>query len=137
MERGGAEQHYEREVYAGESYSCPSSTGVRPIDRKHLARYTLGDKSLETEVLGLFLEQLPNTVEQMRSAATDKDWLRAAHTLKGSSRCVGAWRLARMAEQAERMGGIGNRLACLEAVLRIEAAVEEARSFIVDLCNSN
>lgn len=106
---------------------------VKPIDRKHLARYTLGNAALEEEILGLFLEQLPRTIASLRTAATDRDWVMAAHTLKGSGRCVGAWRLARTGEQAERLGGIANRRACLEAVLRIEAAAEEARKYIAEL----
>jgi HPt (histidine-containing phosphotransfer) domain-containing protein len=124
------------EAYPG----CPVEThvelgmpGVRPIDRKHLARYTLGDTALEEEILGLFLEQLPKTIAMLRAAGTDKDWISAAHTLKGSSRCVGAWRLARTGEQAERLGGIANRRACLEALLRIEDAADEARAYILGL----
>lgn len=110
--------------------------GVNPIDRKHLARYTLGNAALEEEILGLFLEQLPKSIAALRSATTDRDWSMAAHTLKGSSRCVGAWRLARTGEQAERLGGITNRRACLEAVLRIEVAAEEARLFIAEMTAS-
>lgn len=109
---------------------------VRPIDRKHLARYTLGNVALEEEILGLFLEQLPKSIASLRTATTDRDWVVAAHTLKGSSRCVGAWRLARTGEQAERLGGIANRRACLEAVLRIEAAADEARAYIAGLTGS-
>lgn len=125
--------------YGGDGHplaTCDSSeAGVRPVDRKHLARYTLGDAALEEEVLGLFLEQLPKTVAALRSAATDKDWLHAAHTLKGSARCIGAWRLARTGEQAERLGGISSRRQCLEAILRIEDAAEEARHYIVASAN--
>ncbi len=118
------------------SYGAPADGCVRPIDRKHLARYTLGNVALEEEILGLFLEQLPKTIAALRTAATDRDWVVAAHTLKGSSRCVGAWRLARTGEQAERLGGIANRRACLEAVLRIEAAADEARAYIAGLTGS-
>lgn len=121
---GVATTHFDQ-GFGGQGESC-----VRPIDRKHLARYTLGNTALEEEILGLFLDQLPKTIASLRTAATDKEWVVAAHTLKGSSRCVGAWRLARTGEQAERLGGIANRRACLEAVLRIEAAADEARAYI-------
>ena len=106
---------------------------VKPIDRRHLARYTLGNAALEEEILGLFLEQLPKTIASLRLAASDSDWIMAAHTLKGSSRCVGAWHLARTGEQAESLGGIANRRACFEAVLRIESAADEARAFIAEM----
>ncbi len=73
----------------------------------------------------------------MRAAATDREWVEAAHTLKGSARCVGAWRLARTGEQAERLGGIASRRKCLEAVLRIEDAAEEARRYIAGLAGGH
>ena len=72
-----------------------------PVDLNHLRRYTLGDKALEQEVLRLFLAQLPETIASLRSAATERDWKMAAHTLKGSSRAVGAWRIASLAQEAE------------------------------------
>lgn len=72
------------------------------IDRDHLARYTLGDAGLEQEVLGLFIDQLPETLGQLDGAQDDDGRLRAAHTLKGSARAVGAKRLAEIAEQVER-----------------------------------
>ncbi len=137
MELGSSDVEFSGESYGGATaYSACASTGVQPIDRKHLARYTLSDRALEIEVLGLFLEQLPKSVDALRTAQSDQDWARAAHTIKGSSRCVGAWRLARMGEQAERLGGIANRRACIDAVFRIEVAAEEARAYIVQLTSS-
>ncbi len=107
----------------------PSSLAPRrdaelPIDRAHLARYTLGDASLEREILELFLGHMPNSIRDLGLAATDKDWHMAAHALKGSARAVGAWRLARAAEAAERVG-VSDREAADAAIARIaEAAVE-------------
>ncbi|WP_457848625.1 hypothetical protein, partial [Staphylococcus aureus] len=43
---------------------------AEPIDRAHLNRYTLGSPTLEREILGLFLAQLPLSIEQLRFAAT-------------------------------------------------------------------
>ncbi len=102
-----------------------------PVDLKHLRRYTLGDLALEKEVLDLFLAQLPQTIAALSQAGTDRDWRIAAHTLKGSGRAIGAWRLARLAEQAERVLGVKNRASCGEAVARIEEAAQEARAFIM------
>lgn len=106
------------------------SLQVAPIDLKHLRRYTMGNTELEKEILGLFLGQLPETIRSLRQAATPREWHVAAHTLKGSGRAVGAWRVARLAEHAERSLNVVNRDACLEAIGRIESAAEEARSFI-------
>jgi HPt (histidine-containing phosphotransfer) domain-containing protein len=109
--------------------------GVRsdqPVDLVHLRRYTLGDKALEYEVLQLFIDQLPQTIASLRSAATEREWKMAAHTLKGSSRAVGAWRLATLAEEAEALVRGGQQTARSEAILKLEAAASEARSFVSD-----
>ena len=103
---------------------------LNPVDIKHLRRYTLGDTALEQEVLELFLGQLPETIASLSGATTEKEWRVAAHTLKGSGRAVGAWRIARLAEHAERMVGVKNVDARIEAVARILDAAREARTFI-------
>lgn len=103
---------------------------VSPVDLKHLARYTMGDKALEKEILELFLSQLPQTIDALRQAGSDRDWRIAAHTLKGSGRAVGAWRVARLAEYAEREVTRANAAQCAEVIGRIEEAAEAAREFI-------
>ena len=109
----------------------------QPIDFQHLRRYTLGDRGLELEILGLFVEQLPITIGALEDATTDKAWGMAAHTLKGSARAVGAWPLAALAEEAERLSStaeMGLRGAILR---RIEAAAGEVRAHIAALTIEN
>ena len=73
------------------------------IDRAYLARFTLGNAALEHEVLGLFAAQVPIYLTRLRGASTAKAWKEAAHTIKGSAAAIGAWRLARFAEMAEKI----------------------------------
>ena len=101
-----------------------------PIDRAHLARYTLADPRLEREILGLFVAQLPLTLEALRFAASDRDWRVAAHTLKGSARAVGAWQIAEIALEAEKLGGIADQDACFAMIGRIEGAVAELETYV-------
>lgn len=103
---------------------------LAPVDLKHLRRYTLGDASLEREVLDLFLAQLPVTIASLGSARSEKDWKVAAHTLKGSGRAVGAWRIARIAEQAERSAGVSDPDHVAETMELLADAAQEARDFI-------
>lgn len=114
-------------------------TGVRgadgggdgaPIDRSHLARYTLGDPVLEREVMSLFLAQLPLTIESLKFAASDKDWHMAAHTLKGSGRAVGAWQLAQLARKAEEHGFHEGASAQSAIVADIERAASEIEAYV-------
>jgi len=101
-----------------------------PLDHEHLSRYTLSDKSLELEILRLFLAQIPLTIESLKFASMDKDWEIAAHTLKGSARAVGVGRLAELGLEAEQLGGIGDREACTRLITKIEAAATEVEGYI-------
>lgn len=103
-----------------------SSAG--PIDHAHLARYTLGNRPLELEVLQLFTGQAPSTLASLAAATTSKDWHIYAHTLKGSARAVGAWGLASAAEEAEKAGPADARRNDL--LLRLEALLDEVCRYV-------
>jgi HPt (histidine-containing phosphotransfer) domain-containing protein len=105
----------------------------RPIDLVHLARATLGDRSLEREVLQLFDRQSMLLIARMRAATSD-GVLMLAHTMKGSARGIGAWRVARAAEAVELAEGSPQAGDALE---RLAAAAEEARAVIADLLKAN
>ncbi|HEY5830459.1 MAG: Hpt domain-containing protein [Hyphomicrobiaceae bacterium] len=95
------------------------------IDRVYLARFTLGNAALEREVLELFAAQVPVYVARLGEAATSKDWKQAAHTIKGSASAIGAWRLARFAEMAERIDLDAGAEGRQEAVAAVSTASEE------------
>src|SRR6478736_9715474 len=67
------------------------------IDLAHLARMTLGEASLEHEVLGLFDRQAVMLLARMASEPP-KVIAALAHTLTGSARGIGAWKVADAAE---------------------------------------
>ena len=71
------------------------------LNLDHLNQYTLGDRDLQTELLGMFLEQLDAQSRILEAAETASSWSQAAHTLKGAARAVGAFDLADIAEQLE------------------------------------
>jgi HPt (histidine-containing phosphotransfer) domain-containing protein len=111
--------------------SAPSPAAVQPIDLVHLSRYTLGNQALQCEVLQLFAEQAPLTLAQLRTAETQKAWRDAAHTLKGSARAVGAWRVGNCAEKAEAIGVGAQEKGPL--IQTIGAALDEAVRYITSL----
>lgn len=105
----------------------PSRTGP-PIDLDHLRRYTFGDEKLEREVLELFFAHAPGIVMEMKSAISETSRRHAAHSLKGSALAVGAWEVARRAEQLEMcVARHGEAVGILEG---LETAVDQARRFI-------
>ena len=106
----------------------------RPIDLVHLSRMTLGDRGLEREVLALFDRQATVLVSRMRSAPHGSV-TSVAHTLKGSARGVGAWRVAAAAEAVEvAAAGEGDLSA---AITRLAAVADEARAVIAELLRAN
>ena len=115
-----------------DSSESPLAPGDRPIDLVHLARTTLGDRTLEREVLQLFDRQSTLLIARMRSAAPGGVAM-LAHTLKGSARGIGAWRVARAAEALE----VADALEVSAALDRLAAASEEARAVIAELLRAN
>jgi HPt (histidine-containing phosphotransfer) domain-containing protein len=98
-----------------------------PIDIEHLRRMTLGDTSLEREVLAMFSAQAVGLVGALATLPSDAGAL--AHTLKGSARAIGAFGVADAAEGLEALirsgGDPALALADLtDAVTRARAAID-------------
>ena len=72
--------------------SPPLAPDDGPIDTAHLQRMTLGDASLEREVLAMFSAQAVGLVSALAGLPPDAGAL--AHTLKGSARAIGAFAVA-------------------------------------------
>ena len=112
------------------SASAGSDRRHAVIDDDHLSRMTLGDRRLEREVLEIFVRQ---TVIMLGRIAGAEPALAAAaaHTLTGSARGIGAWRVARAAEHLERVANGKSGAAALdEAVEELKSATVEASAAI-------
>jgi HPt (histidine-containing phosphotransfer) domain-containing protein len=114
--------------------SAPDKLAAEAVDRANLARFTLGNAALEREVLELFAAQAPLYLQSLRQAPTSRAWKEAAHTIKGSALAVGAWRLARFAEMAEKLD-VEAEMALAEghrheAVDAVATAVDEVCRYI-------
>jgi HPt (histidine-containing phosphotransfer) domain-containing protein len=97
------------------------------LDEHHLRRMTLGDQSLEREVLQVFARQITLMLTRI-TRAEPAHAAAAAHTLKGSARGLGAWRVAEAAEQLEQAAtGLGD---LSEAIAELEIASNEVRGAI-------
>jgi HPt (histidine-containing phosphotransfer) domain-containing protein len=103
------------------------------IDETHLARMTLGDRRLEREVLELFVRQTTIMLGRIVGAQPAMA-AAAAHTLKGSARGIGAWRVARAAELVENAaigeGAESAAGAMDDAVTELKSASLEASAAI-------
>lgn len=104
----------------------PRPSGGRPIDLVHLARQTVGDKVLETEVLSLFARQARQAVAQLPELDNDAR-VALAHRLTGAAKGVGAFEVAR------RAAAIEAKPRNAAAISALTKAVVEADTFIVGL----
>lgn len=106
--------------------SKPSSPS---IDREHLARYTMGDEALEVEILGLFLKGADEYLSMLRQHPPGSaEFKRAAHSLKGSARGVGAFEVGDLAFACEQYETSGAELNAL--FLRLEEAIARVRQAV-------
>jgi HPt (histidine-containing phosphotransfer) domain-containing protein len=88
---------------------------------------TGGDDELLREIVGIFVEDAPRMIDELRAAirAGSADAARrAAHTLKGSVAVLGARALAAAARETEGHARAGDLDAAASAFSRVE---EEAR----------
>ena len=95
-----------------------------PVDLVHLSKQSLGDRSLEQEILRMFQSQSQLYLDRLENAKTADERKLAAHTVVGSARGLGAWHVAREAELVEA--------ACAQGcdITALRGAVEEANSYI-------
>ncbi len=102
--------------------SPPLVPDLGPIDLNHLRRMTLGDDSLEREVLEMFSAQSSRLLGALANLPADSATL--AHTLKGSARAIGAFAVADAAAELEAQIKTG---ADTTAVLvQLDASVAQA-----------
>ena len=109
--------------------SPPLAPDDGPIDTEHLQRMTLGDASLEREVLAMFSGQAIRLMRELAAPSSDRPAL--VHMLKGSARAIGAFRVGEAAESLEavlRQGGDPS-----EALDELADAVTSARAAIDEI----
>ncbi len=90
----------------------------------------LGDDEFLTEIIGIFTDDTPKRMDELRTSFAAGDsatFVRAAHSVKGSSSNLGAERLRVLAEKLEQdaktdgIAGLDTRIAVLEETFRLTA----------------
>jgi HPt (histidine-containing phosphotransfer) domain-containing protein len=103
------------------------------LDEEHLGRMTLGDRRLEREVLEIFVRHTATMLNLILDRIAERDpaaVAAAAHTMVGSARGVGAWRVAEAAERLERAVDAGGELQLGDAIAALRAASLEVNTAI-------
>jgi HPt (histidine-containing phosphotransfer) domain-containing protein len=111
--------------------SPPLAPDDGPIDLAHLRRMTLGDETLEREVLVMFAGQAAKLAAAL--AQLPADAAAVAHKLKGSARAVGATRVAAAASDLEAV--LHNGADPAGSLAALSDTVGEARTAIDAILN--
>jgi HPt (histidine-containing phosphotransfer) domain-containing protein len=104
--------------------SGPPAADLGTLDLDHLERMTFGEKALEREVLEMFVAQSARLLEALATRPAETAAL--AHTLKGSARAIGAFKVAGCAATLEtaRQGDDAALAALRHAVAEARTAIE-------------
>lgn len=104
-----------------------------PIDLDHLARYTGGDKTLNSEILKLFNGQLGNMVGELLAVLEQRDarkWRQVTHTIKGAARGVGAFAVGEAAAAAEPIDPALSQDRAIQMIETLRVEGEAVQAFI-------
>jgi HPt (histidine-containing phosphotransfer) domain-containing protein len=121
----GTAHMVKRQRVAAKTSPAAAEEADRPIDQVHLLKMTLGDRGLQREVLELFDRQIELLLDRMRHVEA-AGIVTLAHTLKGSARGVGAWKVAHAAAAVETARPAG----MAQALDALAHAAEDARAAI-------
>jgi HPt (histidine-containing phosphotransfer) domain-containing protein len=99
-----------------------------PLDRAHFAMMTADDKALQSEVAGLFRDQVDEWRAAL-SAPASPGWADALHKLKGSARGIGLAQLAQACEAAEQAGPEQAPASSITVLAALENALRALTSY--------
>ena len=106
-----------------------------PVDLSHLARYTGGDKALNSEILKLFDGQVSEMVGQLLGVLQQRDarrWREVTHIIKGAARGVGAFAMGEAAADAEPVDPATSPERAIEVIEALRVEGEAVQAFIAD-----
>ena len=102
------------------------------IDLEHLARYTGGERGINSEILRLFDDQVTGMVAELNALLASRDnkrWREITHTIKGAARGVGAFSMGEAAAKAEPVDP-ANGAEAQAAIQKLEQEAQTVRAFI-------
>src|SRR5262249_9710445 len=120
----GARTRERRRVMAREG--SEARTPAAEVDLGRLAEISGGDTEFEQQLAGEYVNQAADLLEEMAQAAQGRDAetvRRTAHTLKGSSRTIGALSMALQAAQIEQLAAAGDPSATAARLVRARACL--------------
>jgi two-component system sensor histidine kinase/response regulator len=105
------------------------------FDEASALAYAGGDRQLLSELLGIFVADCPGQLQALRAAGVGSDpaaLMRAAHTLSGSLRVLGATAAIALVGPLEALGREGRLEGAAALLARLEPELERVRGAAVE-----
>jgi PAS domain S-box-containing protein len=122
-----------------EQWGAGSGKSGSRIDRAYLSEISGGDPEFECELLEVYAQSAPSLIQDLRKAAATLDFEKlhaAAHTLKGSSRSVGATAFADLCQRLESAAKDRNGAAIEPEFTQLEHQFSLLMGEIDGICDS-
>lgn len=113
-------------AFAAPGGEAPRPSKARPIDLAHLGRQTFGDRQLQQEVLGMFMQQALAVTERL-AGSNLKERVYLAHGLRGSAGGVGAFAVAEAAAAVEASPNDKSQIA------KLLCSIDDMRDFVASI----
>jgi HPt (histidine-containing phosphotransfer) domain-containing protein len=117
-------------LHASKTEAFETVAKMGAIDVAFLDRVTFSDRSLAREVLVMFDQQADSLLKVIRDTESTRMRLDFAHKLKGAARGVGAFSVARAAEEIETAT---DEIELAHAISLLTVRVTEARMALAGL----
>lgn len=111
------------------------SINLKLIDFNHLDGIASGDESFKKELIGIFLEQIPEFIQNMRKFLESnmlEKLAREAHTAKSSALIFGMTNSGRLLKEIELSAESNNTTGILPALEEVELELKQAKTELMD-----
>jgi CheY-like chemotaxis protein len=120
-------------IASGKSVQAPAENGEtncanRLFDDSFALESVGGDRRILKDVISVFISELPNQLESIRSAVANADaqaLKRSAHSIRGAVSNLKADRVSQVAQQLETKGTDGELAGAEKMLAELEQALEE------------
>jgi len=106
------------------------SINLKPVDFNHLDGIASGDESFKKELIGIFLEQIPVFIHNMKKYLENnklEKLAREAHTAKSSALIFGMTNSGRLLKEIELLAESHNITGILPALEEVEQELIQAK----------